>query len=261
MAQVARGRTDKPVLRIMGALCALAIIVVGLGQACGPAFSPMLSSESLSSASSSLTESEKSECVPVGAQAIAPSALDSISKITQYINSLKRPVRIHCVVLGLPRPLRVQLGVSARSAQPSPGPSDPRIFIQSGGAILGFVAAGAGQNLLEVGAQTSISLSEKAEFSFPVTDPVITESAGLDHIRFGSGTTCGLCHTGESLSRTLGSSSAFQSSRLQFATGERVGVGFLRNQADECIRKQDKTDRCLLYRSLVDGGDPISFEF
>ena len=205
-----------------------ALIIVGFGQACGPAFTPM--SDGLASSTGFLDEDERKAC-----ESTTPKpAINSISTLVQYINGLPRPVQLHCILAELPRPLYIQAGSSSASAQPSPGPRDPRIFIRLQNMILAVVTDGGAKNTLEVSQLESGTKWERAEFVFPITDAMITERVGLDHIRFGAGTTCGLCHQAEAGSRTLDGSPVFKSDILRFATSERVSIDALRSEAVAC---------------------------
>ncbi|MDX9730179.1 MAG: hypothetical protein RBT63_00275 [Bdellovibrionales bacterium] len=243
--------------KIILTLCAIGLSVVSFGQACGPAFSPFetelaSTSDPGSTSLNYLSESEREACVDAGIEPFS-GPVNSIPALVAYINTLPRPVQIHCFVANLPRPLYVQAGSSARSAQPSPGPSDPRIFIKSGNLVMGVVPAGLAVNTLEISELTGGGLGEKAEFRFPIVEAAISEATGLDHIRFGSGTSCGLCHQGESYSRALGGSMAFKSNVLQFAANERITIPELRSHARRCRSTNDQSERCLLFRALFDG--------
>ncbi len=250
MSRLSRVRSFKAFLILLG----VGFTIVGLGQACGPAFTPM--SNDLSSASGFLSEEERKAC-----ESTAPKpTVNSISTLVQYINGLPRPVQIHCLLVELPRPLYVQAGASSASAQPSPGTRDPRIFIRLQNMILAVVPDGSAKNTLEVSQLESGTKWERAEFVFPISQAQISERAGLDHIRFGAGTTCGLCHQAESGSRTLDGSPVFKSDILRFATSERVSIEALRTEAVLCRTNDDKSDRCLLFRSLFDGGRVLSTE-
>lgn len=238
--------------RLRKSLSILAIsgfVIIGFGQACGPAFTPM--TDGLASSSGFLSDDERAACAPTAPKP----TINSISSLVQYINALPRPVRLHCVLAELPRPLFVQAGSSSASAQPSPGPRDPRIFIRLQNMILAVVTDGSAKHTLEISQFESGIKWERAEFLFPITEAQISERAGLDHIRFGGGTTCGLCHQGESGSRSLDGSPVFKSDILRFATSERVSIQTLRAEAVACQTTNEQGDRCLMLRSLFDGGE------
>lgn len=232
-----------------------AVMTIGFGQACGPAFSPMKSG--LDSSSGFLDLDERKACET----AIPKPAISSISTLVQYINALPRPVQLNCLLAGLPRPLLVQAGNSSSSAQPSPGAKDPRILIRLPTMILAVVTDGSAKNSLEVSQLVSGTQYERAEFIFPVTEAMISERAGLDHIKFGTGTTCGFCHQGEVGSRTLDGSPVFKSEILRFAPIENVSVEAMRAEAVLCRTTGDQGNRCLMFRTLFDGGEvrPTTF--
>jgi hypothetical protein len=240
------------------ALAVCTLLTLGLGQACGPAFtiSSELSTGS-NGASGFLSEAEKKACAPTGTLP----TIQSISTLVAFINSLPRPVQLHCVIANLPRPLFVLASQSASSAQPSLSAHDPRIFIKSGPTILTLITSGAAAGTLELSQSTGSDLWERADFKFPVAEAELREQAGLDHIRFGSGTSCGLCHAGEVYSRTLDGSSVYKSQLMRPAPSQEVSIAALRFEVTDCQKNNDQTDRCLLFRSLFDGGAVVSFDY
>jgi len=248
--------TDKNSMKIASVLALCALVILTLGQACGPAFAPMSNENGSLSSSAFLSEAERAECAALSTK---PN-ITSISSLVAYLNALPRPVKLHCVLAELPRPLYVQAGSSASSAQPSPGPRDPRIFIKLQNMILAVVTDGTAKNTLEVSQFQSGSQWERAEFVFPISASTLTEADGLEHIRFNSGTTCGLCHQNETGSRTLGSSPVFKSDILKFVSSERVPISDLKIEAEACRTQGDSSDRCLLFKSLFDLGSVLPTE-
>lgn len=243
-------------MKIVSVLAICTLVILTFGQACGPAFTPMSNESGSLTSSSFLTEAERAECA-----ALAPKpSVNSLSNLVSYLNALPRPVKLHCVIAELPRPLYVQGGSSSSSAQPSPGPRDPRIFIKLQNMILAVVTDGSAKNTLEVSQFQSGSQWERAEFVFPISASTLTEADGLDHIRFNSGTTCGLCHQNESGSRTIGSSPVFKSDILKFASSERVPISDMKIEAEACRANGDSTDRCLLFKALFDLGSVLPTE-
>ncbi len=227
------------------------------GQACEPAFVTSNADLGSQQTSSFLSEEEKLECQ--GTTVPSASNLQTIGDLVAYLNTLPRPLKLHCVIAGLPRPLRLTAGVSSSSAQPSPGARDPRIILQVGGLLLGIVPSGAAQGSLEVGSIKTGDAAARAEFLFPLSETELLASAGLSHIRFGTGTTCGLCHTGEVGAADESVSGAFQSRIIRFNPSERVGVSSLKAEAELC--RGQTTDRCLLLRALFQGATPLDAEY
>ena len=250
--------------RILTSISVLGILALALffGQACGPAFE--LPSDGLTSLGSSyLSESEKAACA--SAMRRGESGFRNLGDLVSYLNEQPKPVQIHCVVANLPRPLKIQAGVSAASAQPSAGSSNPRILIRVGSLILAIVPDGTAKNTLEVGALKTASQATRAEFLFPISDETIQANIGLDHIRtsgLGTSTTCGFCHRGETPeSGEAGITGAFRSEIVRFAESERRRVASVKQLADTCVTNKDQSDRCLLLRSLMEGGMPLEIEF
>jgi hypothetical protein len=252
-------RQKKTHLRNAGyALAVCTAITLGLGQACGPGFTvPSQLSSGSNGATGFLSEAEKQACAPTGT--LPP--IESISTLVSFINSLPRPVQLHCVVANLPRPLFVLASQSASSAQPSLSAHDPRIFIKSGSTILTLITSGAATGTLEFSQAAGSDLWERADFRFPVAEAELREQTGLDHIRFGSGTSCGLCHAGEVYSRTLDGSSVYKSQLMRPAASQEVSIGALRSEVADCQKNSDQTDRCLLFRSLFEGGAVVPFVY
>lgn len=227
------------------------------GQACEPAFQPAASDLLHSQSGTYLSEEEKQACQAT--RSIQSEDLRNITDLVNYLNTLPRPLQLHCVIAGLPRPLRLTAGVSSGSAQPSPGARDPRMILQVGSLLLGIVPDGPAQGSLEVGAVKGGDTAARAEFLFPITEVQIQETAGTGHIRFGAGTSCGLCHTSESASSSEPVPGSFQSKIIRFNAAERVPVSSIRTEAELCRGQID--DRCLLLRALFQGEVPMDGEY
>lgn len=236
------------------------------GQACGPVFA--VKEDALSSFGVSyLTYEEKMACD--SAYNRGESGFRNLGDLVAYLNELPKPVQLHCVVANLPRPLKIQAGVSAASAQPSAGSSNPRIIIRVGSLILAVVPDGVAKNTLEVGAIKSSSqassLATRAEFLFPITEETIRANIGLDHIRtsgLGTSTTCGFCHRNETPELAeAGIDGSFRSEIIRFSENERRRVANVKQLADTCVDTKDLSDRCLLLRALMDGGTPLEVEY
>lgn len=238
------------------------VLALFFGQACGPAFEIQKDSAATLGASY-LSDSEKAAC----ASAIrrGETGFQNLGDLVSYLNEQPKPVQIHCFVANLPRPLKIQAGVSAASAQPSAGSSNPRILIRVGSLILAVVPDGTAKNTLEVGALKTASQATRAEFLFPINDETIQASIGLDHIRtsgLGTSTNCGFCHRGEAPeSGESGINGAFRSDIIRFAESERRRVANVKQLADTCVTNKDESDRCLLLRALMEGGTPMEIEF
>lgn len=239
-------------------LPAIFILALFVGQACEPAFKP-LASDSLPSTTSYLPEDVKAECGPNVDR--PPSSFQTIEDLVAYLNELPRPLKLHCFIAQLPRPLAIQAGISASSAQPSPGERNPRVVIQVGSLLLAIVSDGIAKNTLEIGAIKTASQATRAEFIFPITDGPTQVGAGIDHIRFGGGTACGLCHRGEASETAENFGGSYRSDLIRFSPSDRRSPASVKVLADECVQTHDRSDRCLLLRALLEGEAPTELEF
>lgn len=235
----------------------LSLLTFLVGQACEPAFYPTENASLTAQSESFLSAEEAQACQ--GSRVPTAESLKNITDLVDYLNALPRPLQLHCVIAGLPRPLQLTAGVSSGSAQPSLGMRNPRIIIKVGSLLLGVVPDGPARGSLEVGAIKAGDSAARAEFLFPISDADLQESAGLGHIRFGAGTTCGLCHAGETAATGELAAGVYQSKIIRFNSAERTGVVELKAEAELC--RGQNTDRCLLLRALFQGAAPQDAEY
>lgn len=142
----------------------------------------------------SLPSQMNTECAMADPSLRSPTTFDGVVAL---INALPKPLTLPCFLENLPKPMKVNSTRSTASAQPSDSDSNPRVFIIMGTKlILSVVPTGPGRLLLEMSEYVNTQDSVKAEIRFPVT-ATIGNDALYDHIRFTSGTSCGLCHTRE----------------------------------------------------------------
>lgn len=245
-------------IKVFFVLVLIAGTALFLGQACGP-MSAISEEELASLGFSYLTEAEKTGCKPSASR--SESGFQTLEDLASYLDEQPRPVQIHCVIANLPRPLKMQAGISAASAQPAAGEANPRVFLKVGSLILSVVPDGIAKNTLEIGAIKTASQATHAEFTFPISDAQIRANLGLDEIRNGRGTTCGFCHRNEKVETAENLNGAFRADILRFALSERRPVSAVKQLADACAAANDQSDRCLLIRALMNGSTPVEMEF
>ncbi len=184
----------------------------------------------------------------------------SIAETVQLINSMPRPLSISCFLRALERPLSVHATTSPFSAQPAPGPENPRLFLFIDPLYLSVVPDGESRDLLELSELTSNTRSVKAEILFPVTEefplPLAYERV-LDE-KNGDRTSCGLCHGDEQPVDADGP--AFESSAIKPPPLLRVELDVLTDQSEKCEVTQGN-DPCDMLRSLFLYGPVEDHEF
>lgn len=256
-----------------GVLVALTLF---FGQACQQAFEP--NSELLESSSSYYSsyalETEKADCASSAPQRDA-SRFATMGDLVDYMNELPKPVQLHCLILNLPRPLQVQVGMSPASAQPSTDEKNPRILIKVGQLILSFVPDSPSptvKNSLEIGALKNNGTSAtRADYHFPLDGPTpgaaIDPAVGLEHIVTTNvitgkrGTSCGVCHNNEAAETEEIGGESYRNDLIPFRREDRRSLSKATSLANQCVETNDPSDRCRLLRSLLDGDRLASFEF
>lgn len=184
--------------------------------------------------------------------ALAPEELrnpSTIEETTALINALPKPLTLNCFLENLARPLNVYATYSTFSAQASPRPESPRIFIVKPNFVLSIVPEGEAQNTLEIGQYISNTQSVKAEIVFPVLED-LSPSAPYDHILSsgGGGTSCRQCHIGEF---QIGGfpGEAYASNILRPTETNQVQSSTLANLARNC-NAQLEPHRCAILRAI-----------
>lgn len=221
----------------------LLVIVLGLGQACTPAFMPV---DSEASNSSLVSET----CSPPTGVSGSPKTIEDI---TRLINSLPKPLSVACFLKSLDRPLNVSLTSNTISAQPSGGSRSPRIFIMIDKLFISVVPEGPGRDVLEASFLTQSDMSIKAEFDFPVVSS-IPFSAPYEKIRYGNGTACAACHTRERPATQVTFASAFESIPLRPNDSTLVSVESFRQEVQFCDRTSEP-ERCEIIDAFFGGGE------
>lgn len=224
---------------------------IGLGiLAFGCQTEPMLDDESESSGSPE--QEAPREC-------IAPDGLGSpatVEDAVALINALPKPTSLPCFLESLDRPLQVAATNSARSAQPSTGDENPRLFITREALILSVLPEGPGGDLLEFAVDVGDGLSVKGELVFPIEAEVESVEPYVQVLR-NPGTSCGTCHDREQHWETVDDVPLFASEALQYPAEDDVSPAFVGALAQTCD-VEATPQRCAMLTAVFAHGDVVS---
>lgn len=213
--------------------------------------------ESSASGDLSSTKGKRKPCTQVGAKFPDPI---SIITLTEWLNTLPKPLTIPCVLDLLPRPLRVAATKSELSVQPALGESSPRIFLKLGDVTLTVGLMGDRADAIEVSERVNAIQSAKGELLFPISASISNDQAFREVIRSaGDGSKCAACHFQESAAGGPFPVNAFQSKALRPVARHEVSLDELRSLRDAC--KDVDSHRCQVLESLFATGVPENFEF
>lgn len=180
----------------------------------------------------------------------------TVEQAVALINSLPMPVSVSCFLESLDRPLDIYGTNSTGSAQPSYDAQNPRIFIIRNNLYIAVTTKGLARDLVEFSVLQSPSTSQKAELQFPITSPILT-TLPFDRIRTFTGTTCGLCHTGE----VNGPSSySYTSKAARPNPFARITLDSMKQFYQNCDRTTDPV-RCDIFRGIFGFGEVRSKDF
>lgn len=224
-------------------------LLVGLGQACS-------NSGQLSTSESTVTAAADPGCTTPDGMSGAPQSID---EAVQLINALPKPLTIGCFLQSLARPLKVNLTNSTTSAQPADSTSNPRIFVMMDALVISVVPKGVGSKVVEFSQFVDSSNTIKGEIEFPVQQNM-ARSAPFDRIRFGSGTVCVFCHSGESRYTAITYADAFQSKAFRPRPDTVVPLSGLKNEFSNCSPALEP-ERCQILRGLFGQGQVIESHF
>jgi hypothetical protein len=185
--------------------------------------------------------------------AATPGPVSSISQTTARLNQLPRPVYPACFVASLQRPINVLGSAGTLSLQPAVDRATPRVFIVNSTLVLSVVGGGDAGHFLEVGEWVTPLRTLKGEFALPITAD-LTADAPFTRIQVSSsGSTCGICHRGETASATV--ASGFDSAAFRPAPSDLVRVGELSAEHDGCVDAGTVSERCDMFHALFDFGE------
>ncbi len=193
---------------------------------------------------------------PLPRTCIAPEGLGSpstIEDVVTLVNALPKPLELPCVLESLDRPLSLYASMSVAGAQPAMGPQSPRIFLFFGDLVMSVVPEGEARRTLELSYAIGDRRSIKAELVFPI-DQMLEPSAPYDAVELGSGTSCGLCHGGESRVTSIDFASAWASDMFQDDPDQRLSRSFVRQSALDCDHEAEP-ERCEMFDAIFGHGD------
>jgi hypothetical protein len=179
--------------------------------------------------------------------------IHTTADLANAINSLPRPLTLPCLLAALPRPLAVGATTSEVSAQPAVGAANPRLFVQPGRLTLTLALAGQLTDHMETGEPTQPGFSVKGDLKFPVTNVVAEKDffAALVGTRGNgsSATSCGTCHTQETMLRMVEGVPVFTSRAMKSAKAHLLAPGDIAALERGCAPSDD-TLRCRVLHAL-----------
>jgi hypothetical protein len=219
--------------------------------------SPSAGAASAGAPGASGAPSTRTRCTAPAGLSAAPG---TIAEAVQWLNALPKPTTAACFLESLPRPLAIVATNSQFSAQPALSAASPRVFIEIGRLWVSAVIDGESSYLLEFGERLPDSEFDtlKGEIELPLSD-VISANAPYERVRFGSGTTCGLCHRNEQRSAEL-SVESFVSAAIRPRPDTHVSLEALRAQHAACDWAVN-SHRCEMLASIFDGGAVVETAF
>jgi hypothetical protein len=204
--------------------------------------------------------------VPLGRERCrAPAGVSAspgtIEEAVQLLNALPKPTSVACFIESLARPLSAYATDSIFSAQPAFSYDSPRVFLKVNQLWISVVVEGKSSFLLEFGFQPIATelRTIKAELELPLAAP-ITPSVAYERVRFGTGTSCGLCHYDERPVDGVEAAGAFASVAFRPHEQTYVSIESLR-RANLACDFQANFPRCELLSALFDGGPVVETPF
>ncbi len=191
-------------------------------------------------------------------ECIAPDGLGSPTTVEQavaLINALPKPTSLPCFLESLDRPLQIAATSSDRSAQPSSGDENPRLFITQDAMVLSVLSEGPGSDRLEFAIDVGDGLSVKGELAFPIEVEIEAFEPYVQILR-NPGTSCGACHDLEQHWETVGEVPVFASEALQYPAEDDVSPAYVGALAQGC--DADATpQRCAMLTAVFAHGSVV----
>lgn len=176
------------------------------------------------------------------------------------MNALPKPTSVACFVQSLDRPLNAYATSSQFSAQPAFAPRSPRLFFRIDRLWISIVIDGESSYLVEFSyLQPESMRSIKGEVQLPLS-AALPASAPYDRVRFGLGTACGLCHSDEQRTTSIGFAEAFESMAFKPRPETRVGLDSLLAERSACDFSAEP-HRCEMLSAVFDGGPVLEESF
>lgn len=234
---------------------ALALCLAMAVQACGGS-GEQLSPEELKAAAQA--EAIRVHCGPQGSA--FEGSLNTTADLTNMLNALPRPLDLPCFIAALPRPVAISATTSVISLQPAAGRKNPRLFLQSAGALITSVTmVGEFSTHLETSEPEpdAPGFTIKGDLKFPRQEPLQESDFYRDLITPQGTSDCGACHGGEHVARQVNGIDALSSRALKPARTQIVPIPEVQTLAEECTA-EDTTPRCRMLRALF--RDPEAIE-
>ena len=245
--------------RFKGLVWALPLVAVL--QACGNADDlPPPSPEEIKAAAQA--EAVRVHCGP---QAVAyEGSLNTVAELASMLNGLPRPLDLPCFIAALPRPVAISATTSVISLQPAAGRRNPRIFLQSGGALITSITmVGDFSANLETSEPEpdAPGFTIKGDLRFPRHEALRESDFYRELVTPQGPTSCSGCHGGEHVVREVDGVNALSSRALKPTRTQIVPIDQVQALADECTA-EDTTHRCRMLRALFrdpEGIEPLQF--
>ncbi len=192
-------------------------------------------------------------------ECIAPEGMGSpatVADTVELINALPKPTSLACFLESLDRPLSVAATYSNRSAQPSTGEENPRLFITRDSMILSVLPEGPGSDRLEFAVDVGDGLSVKAELAFPVEEEIEVSEPYVQILR-NPGTSCGACHDLEQHWETVNDVPVFASEALQYPAEDDVSPAYVDALAQVCDTERTP-ERCEMLTAVFAHGSVVA---
>jgi hypothetical protein len=180
----------------------------------------------------------------------------SIDEVLDTLERLPSPVSLECFLVSLQRPLGLELTSDVFSAQPADGPDSPRVFVRNEGLTMSVVPTGEARRLLEFGEHHPSGLTVKAELEFPVALPLAPDAPFERVHTYEDGTSCGVCHGGE----TEVQDGRYASAPLRPRDSRLVPLDELLRVRASCDEGGDD-ERCAMLSALLDHGEVVHDPF
>ena len=191
-------------------------------------------------------------------ECLAPEGMGSpatVQDTVDLINALPKPTSLPCFLESLDRPLQIAATNSDRSAQPSSGEENPRLFITRDAMILSVLPEGPGADRLEFAVGVGDGLSVKGELAFPIEAEIDASEPYVQILR-NPGTSCGACHDREQHWETINEVPVFASEALQYPVEDDVSPAYVDALAQGC--DADATpERCATLTSVFAHGSVV----
>lgn len=248
------------------------------------------STSSLAVSSASDAGSSEAAYIPLAEQLCdAPNGLQitDIASIVDWINAMEKPLSLQCFVKSLPRPMYYNATLSTFSAQPSAGPTSPRVFFLIGDLVLTVVADERSELFRDPETNKSVSVwdsdniqllelsyrvddffdgsaqSLKAELKFPIREN-ISQATPYQKIDISpTASLCAVCHSHERQEVVVDGTPAYSSEMLRNPYRDAVSLQFMLNEYNYCDPEANENAwyRCEMLEAIYGQGALVWKDF